>query len=706
MAPSSRKRKVDSSTASPAKRSKKNLQGTTRHKQRILPAASLPWKPVDESEPGGVEVISGVDVVRVGGEVRFALDGGKKNGDGDVDGNGDDDDDESSFRGFSDDDTQRRAKPPPQKAAPKTKKTREAGHQSVLPKTDMTHWKRLGLSSPILSAIAKLGFSKPTAIQEKAIPAIIAGEDVIGKAQTGSGKTLAFGIPVVESWLASHHDNDDDDDDDNKPRRPLALVLSPTRELAKQLGEHLKALCEGLVPDSPYVCVVTGGLSIQKQQRQLAKADIIVATPGRLWEVMDGDAQLQQSLAQVGFLVVDEADRLLAAGHFAEVEHIVGALDRQHPEAQRDESQSLPPRQTLVFSATISMHLQTKLAGKRRPGRPKGDDGDDDDDKTAYLLKCLSFRREPKLVDANPTGLMAQGLREGLVECGAAEKDLYLYTVLLLNPKRRTLVFANSISAVRRLAPLLQQLRMTALPLHSQLAQKARLRAVERFASAPASASTVLVATDVAARGLDIPDVDLVIHYHVPRSADAYVHRSGRTARADRPGASILLCSPDEVVPTRRLAARVHASGDGSSSGSNKKAKHPIPLIPLDVTVAARLRPRVTLAKRIADAAQAKSKSRSDEAWMRAAAEDLGVEIDDDDDEHDDHQRSKTMSKAEMAALRAQLSAELGRRVNLGVSERYVAGGRVDVGALLRDRNGIFLGGGDGLMLDSMNDNW
>ncbi|RDA90852.1 hypothetical protein CP533_1543 [Ophiocordyceps camponoti-saundersi (nom. inval.)] len=692
MAPQPRKRKLGNASASAAKRSKKNSQAAVQRKQRILPAASLPWKPVDESEPGGLEVISGVDVVRVGGEVRFALEGGQKDEN--------EDGDESSFHGFSDDDGEQLAKPSRQKAKPISKKTEKTGKQNgkqtgkSVPKVDVTHWKRLGLSARILSAIAKLGFSKPTAIQEKTIPAIVAGEDVIGKAQTGSGKTLAFGIPVIESWLASH-----DEDEDDRPRGPLALVLSPTRELAKQLGEHLKALCEGLLPEAPYVCVVTGGLSIQKQQRQLAKADIIVATPGRLWEVMDGDARLQQSLAQVRFLVVDEADRLLAAGHFAEVEHIVGALDRVHPEA-RAESSALPQRQTLVFSATISMHLQTKLAGKKRPGRPVGDD-DGDEDKTAYLLKCLSFRREPKLVDANPTGLMAQGLREGLVECGAAEKDLYLYTVLLLNPKRRTLVFANSISAVRRLAPLLQQLKLTSLPLHSQLAQKARLRAVERFASASASTSTVLVATDVAARGLDIPDVDLVIHYHVPRSADAYVHRSGRTARAHRPGASILLCSPDEVVPTRRLAAHVHAA-----SADGKKAKHLIPLIPLDSTVAARLRPRVTLAKRIADAALAKNKSRSDDAWMRAAAEDLGVEMDDDDDDERSSSADGTMSKAEVAALRAQLAAELGRRVNLGVSERYVAGGRVDVGALLRDRNGIFLGGGDGLMLDSMNDGW
>lgn len=303
---------------------------------------------------------------------------------------------------------------------------------------DMTEWVALNLSPGLVSAVAKLGFVKPTAIQKKTIPEIVAGEDVIGKAQTGSGKTLAFGIPIVERWLEMHEgqleeagDEDDEDDEDEsrtttkksdkkKSKAPLAVILSPTRELAKQIGEHIKAVCDGL-PTSPYVCVVTGGLSIQKQQRQLEKADIVIGTPGRLWEVLDGDASLQKQFTKIQFLVIDEADRLFKVGQFKEAEDIIGALDRQTPgngygdDSDSDAGDETTERQTLVFSATLDKDLQTKLAGKfSKTGS--------EDEKMAYLMKCLKFRGQPKFIDVNPVSRMADNLREGLIECGAMEK--------------------------------------------------------------------------------------------------------------------------------------------------------------------------------------------------------------------------------------------------------------------------------------------
>ncbi|KAG6200174.1 hypothetical protein E4U10_003237 [Claviceps purpurea] len=616
---------------------------------------------------------------------------------------------------------------------------------------DMTEWVALNLSPSLVSAIAKLGFAKPTAIQQKSIPEIVAGGDVIGKAQTGSGKTLAFGIPIIERWLETHEDEivdavvDDEDEDEspssattaankskgkktNKPKAPLAVILSPTRELAKQIGEHIKAVCDGLPASSPYVCVVTGGLSIQKQQRQLQKADIVIGTPGRLWEVLDGDASLQEQFTKIQFLVIDEADRLFKVGQFKEAEDIIGALDRQTPEAGYSDSSSdadsdaggnkSRDRQTLVFSATFDKDLQTKLAGKASKASKSGGSGGPADDQMAYLMKCLKFRGEPKFIDVNPIGRMAAKLREGLIECGAMEKDLYLYTVLLLNPGRRTLVFTNSISAVRRLTPLLQNLNQNALPLHSQMIQKARLRSLEKFT---ASRNAILVATDVAARGLDIKDVDQVLHYHVPRAADAYIHRSGRTARADRSGVSILLCSPDEVLPTRRLAGKVHArrsakaagAGNSSSSSSSKDRDHMIESLPIDRKIASRLRPRLDLAKKITDAALAKEKAHSNDAWLRNAAEELGVEYDSEEFEATEasgwaggsrgggrrrkEKEATALTKAEMGALKAQLRHELSQRVNLGVSEKYITGGRVDIAQLLKQRDesvgGIFLGG-------------
>lgn len=309
---------------------------------------------------------------------------------------------------------------------------------------DVAAWAALNLSPAMLSAVSKLRFPKPTEIQSQAIPEILDGEDVIGKASTGSGKTLAFGIPMVERWLEGQdsqqkqqqdvedkEEEEEEGEEENREgkkdgrRPPLALVLSPTRELAKQLGDHFKALCDGL-PAAPYICVVTGGLSIQKQRRQLEKADIIIGTPGRLWEILEADARLQESFSKIQFLVVDEADRLFKAGQFKEAEDIIGALDRKDPDAASDVEESddddndeeLPQRQTLVFSATFDKDLQIKLTGR---GKRKFK-GDAEENKMEYLMKCLRFRREPKFIDVNPNRQMAEGLKEGLIECGAMEK--------------------------------------------------------------------------------------------------------------------------------------------------------------------------------------------------------------------------------------------------------------------------------------------
>jgi ATP-dependent RNA helicase DDX24/MAK5 len=275
---------------------------------------------------------------------------------------------------------------------------------------DVSAWQELDLSSETLTSLSRMGFSKPTLIQSTAIPEILAGHDVIGKASTGSGKTLAFGIPMLEKWLETHGDEDGEE----QPHYPTGLVLSPTRELAHQLTEHITRLCAG-VSDSPYVVAVTGGLSVQKQQRQLAKADIIIGTPGRLWEVMSSSNELMRSMKKIKFLAVDEADRLLTEGHFKEVKDILNALDRQE-DADEDVSYT-PERQTLVFSATFHKGLQQKLAGKGKGGLIGKDES------MEYLLKKLNFREEqPKFIDVNPISQMASGLKEGLVECAGTEK--------------------------------------------------------------------------------------------------------------------------------------------------------------------------------------------------------------------------------------------------------------------------------------------
>lgn len=479
------KRKQQSGAGPNAKRSKA-AAAVPRH--RVNDAGSLAWQSFGE-EFGGLEVIEGVDVVKEGDRVSFMVadtPAGKKAVAKDQE---DDGDDGETFEGFGDDDDNgddvkrdttddkpakknKKEKKQEQQdtkkkaaAEKKSKKTaaqdrkldsqpskKQRGGAAVNPFSllagddeddsglNLERWVSLNLSPATVSAIGKLGFASPTAIQEQSIPHIMAGADVIGKAQTGSGKTLAFGIPIVERWLEVFHsdeaaaeDDEDGEEEGVKKRKgPMAVILSPTRELAKQIGDHIKALCDGL-PTAPYVCVVTGGLSIQKQQRQLEKADIVIGTPGRLWEVLDGDMKLQREFVKIQFLVVDEADRLFKVGQFKEAELIIGALDGRNPEADSEDEESeeeeeeeddeeeggnrRQPRQTLVFSATFDKDLQTKLAGKKRPSAQGTDE-----EKMAYLMKCLKFRGQPEFIDVNPVSQMAEGLREGLIECGAMEK--------------------------------------------------------------------------------------------------------------------------------------------------------------------------------------------------------------------------------------------------------------------------------------------
>ncbi|KAL4952820.1 ATP-dependent RNA helicase mak5 [Aspergillus filifer] len=574
---------------------------------------------------------------------------------------------------------------------------------------DISAWEPLGLSPETLTSLSNLKFSTPTGVQKSCIPSILDGHDVVGKASTGSGKTLAFGIPILEHYLEQERKAEKDDSKKEKAKEknkiPIALILSPTRELAHQLQKHIYGLLSNAPGANARTALLTGGLSVQKQQRLLETADIVIGTPGRVWEVLRTGQGLIKRMQGIKFLVIDEADRLLSEGHFKEVEDILGALDRVEDGEPPEEAEELGTadkaptveRQTLVFSATFHRDLQQKLAGK---GKWTGGDIMNKKESMEYLLKKLNFREEkPKFIDVNPVSQMAEGLKEGIVECAAMEKDLYLYTLLLYHPKHRTLVFTNSISAVRRITQLLQTLNLPALALHSSMAQKARLRSVERFSSPTADPSTILVATDVAARGLDIKGIDFVVHYHAPRTADTYVHRSGRTARAGASGKSVIICSPEEMIGIVRLAAKVHAN-----MANGKRL--PLESLELDRRIVSRIKQRVVLAARITDSNIAKEKITTEDNWLRSAAEDLGVEYDSEEfdqaqgwgrgrgrgRQERDRQVGST-SKAELAGLRAELKDLLSQRVNLGVSERYITSGRVDIEALLRgEHSDTFLG--------------
>jgi ATP-dependent RNA helicase DDX24/MAK5 len=557
---------------------------------------------------------------------------------------------------------------------------------------DASAWSDLNLSAETLSSLSQLKFATPTPIQKSAIPHIIVGHDAVCKAATGSGKTLAYGIPILEHFLVNKDQSVEVDKEDHVP---IALILSPTRELAVQISAHLTALNTKGSFEGPRTAIITGGLSIQKQQRQLATADIIVGTPGRLWEVISTSHNLIDKLKRIKFLVVDEADRLLSEGHFKEVEEILTTLDRTEDdeEGNRKENESKRDRQVLVFSATFQKDLQRKLTSRNRG---VVNDLMSNRESLDYLLTKLPFRsQKPKFIDVDPVTQMAPNLREALIQCpDALEKDLYLYALLLLHPRTRTLIFTNSIAAVRRLTPYLQNLNLPAQTLHSNMIQKARLRAIERFTK---SESSILISTDVAARGLDIPGVELVVHYHLPRAADAYVHRSGRTARAGNKGGSVLLCAPGEAQGMRRLIAKVH-----SDHGKKQSA---LKLLDIDRRVVSRIKPRSALAKRIADVNNAKQKANSDDKLFREAAEELGVDYDSEElDAMDSGRRGRgnarkkkervdrDVSKKEVAAWKAELKHMLSLRVNVGVSERYLTAGGVDIDALLDGGKGEFLG--------------
>lgn len=291
---------------------------------------------------------------------------------------------------------------------------------------DVRAWESLNLATETQLCLSKLGFTTPTPVQAACIPAIMNGHDVIGKASTGSGKTLAFAIPILEYYLETRGQS--------SSSSPIALILSPTRELAHQISQHITHFASQAPGLDVKVALLTGGLSVQKQHRLLNNADIVVGTPGRIWDVISTGQGLVAKLKQAKFIVADEADRILSEGHFKEVEQILNVMDREDDEdedgadagngdtseSEREQLNIDNERQTLVFSATFHKGLQQKLAGKSQAV-----EGELLDQKQSmeYLLKKLNFKEEkPKFIDVNPIAQMAENLKEGIIECPAMDK--------------------------------------------------------------------------------------------------------------------------------------------------------------------------------------------------------------------------------------------------------------------------------------------
>lgn len=552
---------------------------------------------------------------------------------------------------------------------------------------DLPEWSEALLSAATLNGLNALGFTKPTEIQKKTIPLSIEGKDVIGKAITGSGKTLAYGIPILEKALSEMESSQKLPEKYQK--HPTAIIFTPTRELATQVMHHLRSLFKFTPFSDKTVMSLTGGLSIQKQERLLSYGPkVLVATPGRCLELLEKSTELAEQISAIDMLVLDEADRMLQDGQFDEMKKILEILQNYRPK----ELQYFGKRwQSLVFSATFSTDLFGKLASnKPNPKKRKQEDDEDAEIKEVLeiLGKKLRFRGKPEYIDVNPTNVVANKIVEAMIPCSPMERDLMLYYFLSIFPGT-TLVFTNSIDSVKRLAPTLNNLGIPTVSIHSSMMQKQRLRAIERFKNNCEIArkekkSSVLIASDVAARGLDISGIQHVVHYHLPRTADTYVHRSGRTARAGSEGVSIALCSPQEASgPLRKLRSVL-----------TKKSKvEDLKTLDVDSDMLDQLKFRLDLAAKIAQAEVASQSVQKEKSWLDKAAEELGV---DDIDEFEDdflkrdrkRKEGKTLDKQNLKVMKAQLREELKRKIRKSGRRSYIAGGINNIAQLLLDNNG------------------
>jgi superfamily II DNA/RNA helicase len=369
-----------------------------------------------------------------------------------------------------------------------------------LPELDATEapsFASLGVDPALVKALAVQGITHTFAIQALTVADALAGRDVCGKAKTGSGKTLAFGIPLLQRTMAARS---------TEPGRPRALVLVPTRELAVQVSEVLEPLAEeaGL-----RIVAVYGGADIERQVKKLRKGvDVIIATPGRLIDLGDRG---ELSVADVETLVLDEADRMADMGFMPQVEWVLRRLERDH--------------QTLLFSATL--------------------DGAVDRLVSRYLT-------DPVLHEVASPSTTVDAMEHRFLE--VHQMDRVKVAAAIARSYEKTLIFVRTKRGADRLVEQLRKEGIKADAIHGDLRQSNRERTLKDFGEGKLPA---LVATDVAARGLDIDMVDVVIHYDPPEDHKAYLHRSGRTARAGEAGLVVTLVQWNQVLEIERIQTRI-----------------------------------------------------------------------------------------------------------------------------------------------------
>lgn len=382
-------------------------------------------------------------------------------------------------------------------------------------------FKELNLIEPIMRAVAEKGYTIPTPIQEQAIPSALAGRDLMGCAQTGTGKTAAFTLPILQLLSGQPR---------AKGRRPIkALVLTPTRELAIQIDECCRDYAR--YTDIRH-CVIFGGVNQRPQVDALQRGiDLLVATPGRLLDLI---GQGYVSLADVGFFVLDEADRMLDMGFIHDIKRILPLLPRE--------------RQTLFFSATMPADIVT-LAN--------------------------TMLHDPVYVTVTPPASVVETISQSIVFVEKAAKKDALIDLLRQRPEDSVLVFSRTKHGADRIARILTKAGIEGRAIHGDKSQSARERAMNDFRSGKCR---VLIATDIAARGIDISELPLVVNYDLPEVSETYVHRIGRTGRAGCDGTAVSFCSEEErplLKDIQKLTGLALDTDSGELSAAPQPAEKP-----------------------------------------------------------------------------------------------------------------------------------
>ena len=378
----------------------------------------------------------------------------------------------------------------------------------------------LGLSARLVTRLDSIGLTTPTPIQTQAIPQALQGRDILGIAQTGTGKTAAFGIPLVVALSKSP--------EKAAPKTARGLILAPTRELAGQIVDTLRGLTADL-----RITLVVGGKSIKGQAQKLSRGtDILVATPGRLIDLMDNRAV---DLGRTRFLVLDEADQMLDIGFIHALRRIAKTLSKD--------------RQTMMFSATMPKTM-------------------------AELSR--DYLTDPVRVEVSPPGKIADKVSHSVHFITSDRKQPLLIDLLDQHREDLALVFMRTKHGAERLMKQLENVGFAAASIHGNKSQGQRDRAIAAF---KAGTVRVLVATDVAARGIDIPGVGYVYNYDLPNVPETYVHRIGRTARAGRDGQAIAFCAPDEMSDLKSiekvLGTRIEVAGGQPWGGAGNRPSAP-----------------------------------------------------------------------------------------------------------------------------------